>query len=121
MRDLSTAEKLMGVKTESELIIYNCNKYPEVNFRMKEVKNNKGNTIKRNVDGRESPVHSITVENLNKEPHEPDEVTFNVFKYGQRQYQVTFSCPIMGLTEWMKPFNSKKAAIDFAENMAEAT
>ena len=34
---------------------------------MKEVKNNKGNTIKRNVDGREKPVHSITVENLNKE------------------------------------------------------
>ena len=87
----------------------------------RKTKNNKGNTIKRNVDGRESPVHSITVENLNKEPHEPDEVTFNVFKYGQRQYQVTFSCPIMGLTEWMKPFNSKKAAIDFAENMAEAT
>ena len=76
------------------MIIYKCNKYPEEIFRMEEVKkgwcltppsrktkNNKGNTIKRNVDGREKPVHSITVENLNKEPHDKIKYMYTLIRF----------------------------------------
>ena len=50
----------------------------------RKTKNNKGNTIKRNVDGRESPVHSITVENLNKEIDEKfKKYLFNYFTITQ--------------------------------------
>jgi hypothetical protein len=85
------------------------------------MKNYNGNKIIRNVDGRTDPIHSITVKNTEKSnPNEPDEVTFDVIKDG-RGYKVKFSCKIMGLSEWLKPFPSKDTAISFAEEMAEAT
>jgi hypothetical protein len=86
------------------------------------MKNNKGNKMIRKVDGRDAPIHSITVKNTEKSnSNEPDEVTFSVFKSGKRRYKVKFSAPIMGLTEWLKPFADKDSAISFAEEMAEAT
>ena len=86
------------------------------------MKNPNGNSISRTVDGRSSPIHEITVHKIKKSnPKEPDSVTFSVFKLGRKGYTVKFSAPIMGLTEWLRPFGSKVEAIDFAENMAEAT
>ena len=76
--------------------------------------------ISRSVDGRPAPIHEVTAKNVDKEEGEPDEVTFSVIKDG-RKYRVVFSCPIMGLDEWLSPFSSKMDAINFAENMAEAT
>jgi|TARA_R110000796_G_scaffold142533_1_gene259074 hypothetical protein len=76
--------------------------------------------ISRKIDGRPTPIHQVTTKNVDKEEWEPDEVTFSVIKDG-RKYRVVFSCPIMGLDEWMSPFSSKMDAINFAENMAEAT
>ena len=76
--------------------------------------------ISRKIDGRSTPVHQVTAKNVDGEEWEPDEVTFSVIKDG-RKYRVMFSCPIMGLDEWLSPFSSKMDAINFAENMAEAT
>ena len=76
--------------------------------------------ISREIDGRPTPINQVTAQNVDKQDGEPDEVTFSVIKDG-RKYRVVFSCPIMGLDEWLSPFPSKIDAINFAENMAEAT
>mgnify|MGYP001342531466 FL=1 len=76
--------------------------------------------ISREIDGRPTPIHQVTAQNVDKQEGEPDEVTFSVIKDG-RKYRVVFSCPVMGLDEWLSPFHSKIDAINFAENMAEAT
>ena len=85
------------------------------------MKNGKGNIVTRTVDGRSAPIHVVTVKNIEKSnENEPDEVSFSVIPDG-RKYRVTYSCPIMGLEEWLRPFNSKAEAIRHAEEMAEAT
>ncbi len=85
------------------------------------MKNGKGNIVTRRVDGRSAPIHGVTVKNIEKSnENEPDEVSFSVIKDG-RKYRVMYSCPIMGLEEWLNPFHSKADAIRHAEEMAEAT
>ena len=51
--------------------------------------------ISRDIDGRPTPIHQVTTQNVDKQEGEPDEVTFSVIKDG-RKYRVVFSCPIMG-------------------------
>ena len=85
------------------------------------MKNGKGNIVTRTVDGRSAPIHVVTVKNIEKSnENEPDEVSFSVIKDG-RKYRVMYSCPIMGLEEWLSPFHSKADAIHHAEQMAEYT
>ena len=85
------------------------------------MKNGKGNIVTRTVDGRSAPIHVVTVKNIEKSnENEPDGVSFSVIKDG-RKYRVMYSCPIMGLEEWLNPFHSKADAIRHAEEMAEAT
>ena len=85
------------------------------------MKKGKGNIVTRTVDGRSTPIHVVTVKNIEKSnENEPDEVSFSVIKDG-RKYRVMYSCPIMGLEEWLTPFHSKADAIRHAEEMAEAT
>jgi len=85
------------------------------------MKNGKGNIVTRTVDGRSTPIHVVTVKNIEKSnENEPDEVSFSVIKDG-RKYRVMYSCPIMGLEEWLTPFHSKADAIHHAEQMAEYT
>ena len=85
------------------------------------MKNGNGNIVTRTVDGRSAPIHVVTVKNIEKgDENEPDEVSFSVIKDG-RKYRVMYSCPIMGLSEWLSPFKTKREAIAFADDLAAAT
>ena len=79
--------------------------------------NAKGNIVTSSVDG---DCYTVSVKMTNKESYEPDELIIRVGREC-RQYRAMFSCPIMGLSEWLSPFKTKREAIAFADDLAAAT